>query len=330
MIIARNVASIAEATAAYVGRAIADMEARMQQERSARDAEHRAALAELATERAAVEALRRELSERLANLKDGADGKDGRDADPEVIRAMVGEAVAAIPVIAGKDGADGRDGKDGRDGVDGKSVTVDDLEPVVARHVAEAVAAIPVPRDGKDGRDGLDGKDGEPGQPGPVGALPMVKEWQDRVYFHGDVVSFHGALYQASCATGKAPGHEDWTCIVRAGRDGQDGRSFRHVGTYDPSIEYGALDVVNLNGGAFLARQDNPGSCPGEGWALIAAQGKQGRPGPKGDRGEPGRQGIPAQNVIAASVDDAGVLRLVNGDGSVVECDLYPLLSRVG
>lgn len=369
MSIARNVASIADAAAAYIGRAIADMEWRAEQDRAIREAEHRAALAELAAERAAVESLRQALSDRLATLKDGkdgADGRDGNDADPEVIRSMVEEAVSQIPVVNGKDGRDGTDGKDGRDGADGKdadpevirsmiaeavakiptpkdgrdgadgkdgadgvSVTRDDVAPMISEMIAEAVAAIPVPKDGKDGRDGADGKDGERGEPGPIGALPEVKAWEDRVYYQGNVVTHDGALWQAIRDTGKQPGSEDWLCLVRAGQDGKDGRSFRHVGTYDADGAYSALDVVNLNGGAFVAKADNPGPCPGEGWSLLAMQGKQGKPGPKGDKGDTGLRGLPARNVVEISVDGEGMLTLVNADGSTVQCDLYPLLSKV-
>ncbi|MEP9243570.1 phage gp6-like head-tail connector protein, partial (plasmid) [Enterobacter hormaechei] len=49
------------------------------------------------------------------------------------IGAMVSEAVAAIPVPQ-----------------DGKSVTIDDVAPVLQELVSNAVAEIPVPKDGKD------------------------------------------------------------------------------------------------------------------------------------------------------------------------------------
>jgi hypothetical protein len=82
----------------------------------------------------------------------GLPGRDGRDFDPDVLRAAAREEaaaeVAAIPRPA-----------------DGKSVTVDDVRPLIEgevkrlaeQHKAEALAvvqraveAIPVPRDGKD------------------------------------------------------------------------------------------------------------------------------------------------------------------------------------
>jgi hypothetical protein len=62
-------------------------------------------------------------------------------------------------------------------------------------------------------------------------------------------------------------------------------------GTYDPSIEYNALDVVALNGGSFVARRDAPGPCPGNGWQLLASAGKRGMRGERGVQGFSGPAG---------------------------------------
>jgi hypothetical protein len=122
---------------------------------------------------------------------DGAPGPAGKDADPELVLAMkaeladlraevlqtksvdvsvslkqmVDEAVAAIPTP--RDGVDGHDAppvdldalvlkvaelvpvpKDGRDG---KSVTVDDVAPLLSDLVTKAIAEIPPARNGVDG-----------------------------------------------------------------------------------------------------------------------------------------------------------------------------------
>lgn len=185
----------------------------------------------------------------------------------------------------------------------------DELHRLVAEAIGEAAAAIP---------------------PGAPGKLPTVKAWEDRVYYEGDCVVFEGSTYQASKDTGRAPPHEDWTCIARAGAHGNDGRSLTVRGTYSPENVYEALDIVALNGGSFVARKDDPGACPGEGWQMIASRGKPGAPGEsrKGDPGK-GLKGDPGEPVVSATVDDEGMLTLVNGDGSTVQCDLYPLLSKV-
>lgn len=252
----------------------------------------------------------------------------GRDADPELIRAMVAEAVASLPPP--EPGAPGRDADpeeidrlitERAEAIlgswerpsDGKSVTVDDLMPVVAEAVQRAVDALPVPRDGEPGKDGVDGK------------LPIVRAWTDKVYYEGDVVSHDGGTWQANRDTGRAPPHEDWHCIAAPG---VDGRTPVIRGTFDEGADYRALDVVMTGGASFVAKMDHPGPCPGEGWQLFAAQGKRGNPGETG-RAIKGDVGPPGPKVSGMEVDGDGVLRLTNADGSVVSCDLYPLLSKL-
>jgi hypothetical protein len=138
-------------------------------------------------------------------------------------------------------------------------------------------------------RDGSDGKDGEPGEQGERG-LPGDKG--------------------------------------EPGDAGRDGRSFAIRGTWSETEAYRELDVVALNGASFGARRDDPGPCPGDGWQLIAAQGKRGNAGERGAsvRGE---RGLPGVAPASIAVDDDGMLTLTNADGSRVNCDLYPLLVKL-
>lgn len=125
--------------------------------------------------------------------KDGADGTCVTLADvAPMIAEQVAKAVSQIPPPRdGKDGADGksltideiepvierivkmmpvpkdgRDGVDGRDGRDGADVDVAQVERLVTDQVSKVVSEIPKPVDGKDGRDGIDGKDGRDGVDG--------------------------------------------------------------------------------------------------------------------------------------------------------------------
>ena len=186
---------------------------------------------------------------------------------------------------------------------------------------------------GLPGERGEKGEQGERGERGPEGTLPIVRAWTDGIHYEGAVVSHAGATWQAAKDTGRAPPHNDWICLAQAGADGIDGRSFTIRGTYDATASYAALDVVALNGASFAARRDDPGACPGEGWQLIAAQGKAGKPGergmtgPKGDKGE---RGLPGASVVALEIDGNGMLTLRNADGSVIRCDLYPVLVKAG
>lgn len=364
-----SVRAFIDAARDVIARELSNIRREADQERALRDAEHRALMAELTAARDAVVETERRLSERLAAIKDGepgrdgvdgqngrdgsdvdmdqvrdiilqavaalplpkdgvdgqngrdgADGKDGADADPETIRQLVSDAVAMIPAPE-----NGRDGADGKDGKDGESVDPE----AVRQMVVDAVSQIPLPKDGRDGVDGKDGLDGERGEAGPVGGLPVVVAWQDRVYYQGDVVSHDGAMWQAVSDTGRAPPHADWICLVERGADGRDGRSLTPRGLYDPAATYAELDIVTLNAGSFVARQDDPGECPGAGWYLLAGPGKRGRPGDRGEIGQRGLTGAAGEAVVSLTVNDEGVMTLVNGDGSLIQCDLYPVLAKI-
>lgn len=216
-------------------------------------------MAELGSKIQSVEELERRLAERLTTIKDGRDGTDGRSVDIDDVRPVVKEYVESV--LAGwdrpKDGASVtvddvepvlRDMVEAavaripapKDGKDGTSVDPE----LVRQWIADAVALIPPAPAGKDAdpdmvaalvgekvREAVDalprpekGEKGDKGDAGPAGSLPIVDEWQDRVYYQGEVCSLDGAVYQASKDTGKEPGHSDWRCIVQRGVDGADGK----------------------------------------------------------------------------------------------------------
>jgi hypothetical protein len=101
---------------------------------------------------------------------------------------------------------------------------------------------------------------------------------------------------------------------LRAAAAPRDGRSLFVRGTYDGDANYAALDVVALNGASFIAKRDNPGPCPGDGWQLVAAQGKRGIAGPKG---EPGANGKDAPTIAGWGIDrKAYVLVPIMADGT--------------
>jgi len=83
-------------------------------------------------------------------------------------------------------------------------------------------------------------------------------------------------------------------------------------GTFAPNTGYVRGDMVALDGGTFVARKDNPGPCPGDGWQLMARQGQRGIAGPEGRRG-------PAGNVISGCILDRSNFRVTPrlSDGSL-------------
>ena len=230
--------------------------------------------------------LERAVADRLAAVRDGERGPAG----PQGERGEKGDRGEAGP--QGERGADGLNGADGPAGPQGER-----------------------------------GEKGERGEAGPQGRLAAARDWTDSVHYEGSIVTHLGATWQATRDTGREPPHEDWLCLASAGRDGADGTSFAIEGTFDAlRADYRRLSVVALNGGSFVARRDNPGPCPGDGWQLLASVGKTGRPG---ERGGIGARGPAGPAVVALHVSDQGLMTLTNADGSIAELDLYPLLSKL-
>lgn len=255
-----------------------------------------------------LEDVRPMLQEMVAALPPPQKGDPGPKGDPgasvrieelvPIVVAEVSKAVAALPPA--------------QDGKPGTSVTVDDVAPLIVSEVGKAVAAIPKPADGA------------PGAKGEPGSLPVAKAWNDGVHYVGSVVTYQGSTYQAQRDTGRSPPHDDWICLAAAGADG---KSPEVIGTFDPAERgYKRLNIVALNGAAFIARRDDPGVCPGAGWQVISTQGKTGKPG---ERGGAGPRGPAGPMIERMQVNGEGLLTLVNADGSKVECDLYPVLAKI-
>ena len=79
----------------------------------------------------------------------------------------------------------------------------------------------------------------------------------------------------------------DFEATVKAAIETALARRIR--GTHDSKAEYFANDMVAKDGGTFVARRNNPGPCPGDGWQLMARQGARGI---AGERGPPGRDAL--------------------------------------
>jgi hypothetical protein len=71
-----------------------------------------------------------------------------------------------------------------------------------------------------------------------------------------------------------------------------DGKPIRHRGKFQSDIGYREHDAVLVDGSSFVALRDEPGPCPGRGWHLLAAAGKDGKDGATGPRGECGERGL--------------------------------------
>lgn len=153
-----------------------------------------------------VDDLRAALEKRVdeAKREPGPKGEPGRDADPIDLKDVVAELVAC-----------------------------EELRPVLALLVAEAIAKhlgdnpIPMPKDGRDGADGAPGAKGEPGEKGSPGDAG-----KDGVGMAGAVIDRDGSLV-VTLTNGeqKALG----PVIGRDGVDGKDGLSAEDfAGEYVP------------------------------------------------------------------------------------------------
>lgn len=328
-----------------LGQVIADQRREWRREREVIEAQSGQLIAELRAEVVGLRAqivemqaeLRAKIDARLAELKDGVPGERGPQGE-------VGPAGPAGPQGAqgeigprgdqGAPGERGEIGPQGERGIDGATGPQGDVGERGATGpqgpAGERGEQGPVGERGEIGAQGSVGPAGERGIAGSPGKLPVISEWQDRVYHESDVVTLDGSTYQAQRDTGKAPPHEDWRCIARAGNDGVDGRSLNFRSTWSADETYAALDVATLDGGSFVALRDDPGPCPGDGWRLFVQRGKAGRPGEKGDKGDRGTRGEPGPAVVGIEMDDEGVVILTNADGSTATGDFYPVLSRIG
>lgn len=265
------------------------------------------------------ERLLRQVADVLAGVKNGERGERGLPGEPGLPGSSGAPGQSGEP---GPQGERGPQGEPGLPGERGQPGAVGDCGP-------SGAPGEPGPQGerGLPGPPGATGKDGLPGSAGQDGKLPLVRAWSDKIHYSGDVITHDGSTYQAQCDTGRQPPHEDWCCLAMCGCDG---RSIVSRGTYEPlCTDYRKGHMVALGGASFVATKDDPGPCPGDGWQLVAAQGKRGNPGERGAPGAKGDRGLPGPSVLAAAINDDGMLTLTNGDGTIVECDLYPVLVRL-
>jgi hypothetical protein len=290
-------------------------------------------LAEVREEVAAMRAARAELelstaraiTAGLALLRDGEPGPPGEsikgdkgDPGEQGDPGLAGDPGEPGPPGESIKGDKGDPGERGEPGPPGESIRGDQGDPGPP---GESIKGDK----GDKGDPGPPGESikGDKGDPGPPGKFPGVKAWSRGVHYESDLTTHLGATWCALRDTAEEPPHEDWRLVAAAGMDGADGRSPVVRGTWTENEQYRALDVVALGGAGFIARHDDPGRCPGEGWQMIASQGKQGKPG------DPGAKGAPGARLAAVTVDRDGQLSFRHEDGLVITCDLYPLLSRV-
>jgi uncharacterized small protein (DUF1192 family) len=146
----------------------------------------------------------------------------------EKIAALVSE-IETLKARAPEKGEKGDAGRDGKDGQDGKSVTPDDIRPMLAVMVDKAFGELRMPSDGKDGANGKDGKDGADGKDAVNLAGAMIDRDGNLVLTLSD-----GKQVPLGAVIGKDGAKGD------PGRDGEDGLGFEDMEVvYDGERSFG-------------------------------------------------------------------------------------------
>lgn len=182
-------------------------------------------------------------------------------------------------------------GKDGRDGIDGKSVTLDDVRPMLEMELAKwqldferraqdvlqrAIDRMPAPKDGRDGKDGANGRD-----------------------------AFQLEDIELSVAD------DDRTLTLAFVREGaRVERSIRlNHPIYRGIWKEGAFkkgDSVTFGGSLFIAKRDTDSKPEtDDSWQLAVKRGRDGRDGQKGEKGERGERGptaVPVAELKTAKI----------------------------
>lgn len=239
---------------------------------------------------------------------DGAQGIQG-EAGPAGPPGQDGAQGPAGAVGEGAQGPQGAQGPAGNDGLAGPQ------GPAGERGLSGAQGVEgPEGPHGTMGPAGLQGPQGERGEKGNPGLLPFVRAWsENEITYAGGVVFCDGGSWQAQKDTAQKPPHKDWKPVAVAGRSATT-PVIR--GTFDPAQSYDALNIVALNNSSFMAKCDNPGECPGDGWQLIASAGRAGKPGPKGERGE---RGAPGVSIARGEIDrKTFMIKLTMTDGTLI------------
>lgn len=215
-------------------------------------------------------------------------------------------------------------GADGKDGADGKSVTVEDVAPLVSAEVQKAVSALPMPKDAvgikgalidREGRLVLSLTDGSMQEVGvvvgqnadPADVMRLVVDEVNKIPRPKDGApgkdGRDGTLEQLVATY---DGERTVTFCFKNG-DPIEGGVIRlpiviDRGVYDASQAYETGDGVTYGGSFWIAKAHSHGRQPGtndgaEAWRLAVKHGRDGKPGAPGSKGLDGKDGRPGRDL---------------------------------
>ena len=255
--------------------------------------------------------------------------RDGKDADPvdmDAVKTILIEAVAALPPA--KDGKDAdpvdMDGvyrrvdevlatgldeyKKSVDNIripeDGKSVTIDDVRPLIDDAVSKAVAALPPARDGINGKDGADAMDAFIDNLGHLVLTFSNGKTKDVGQVVGDDgvdCDFDGVWKLINAKLDSWPKPKDGMGFDDLSVEYDGERTFKFVlvqgdrkkefafdvpivldrGIYADGKSYARGDAVTWDGSSWIAQTDGAKEKPGTGkeWRLAIKRGTRGKDG---------------------------------------------------
>lgn len=210
------------------------------------------------------------------------DGENGKDADMEQIKSYINEqlteCVKSIPTPQ-----------------DGKSITVEDVKPLIFDYIERQIEKLPKAEDGLDGLDALD-----------IEILPAINP--DKAYPRGVYATHNGGLWKSHKNT---EGMNGWDCIVNGvsdievNYDGERDFSIKTIrangeeitkgfkipividkGVFRDGQNYVQNDGVTFAGSFWIAKKDMPKDKPGssDDWRLAVKRGRDGRESVKVER----------------------------------------------
>ncbi|WGL93772.1 phage gp6-like head-tail connector protein [Arsenophonus nasoniae] len=214
--------------------------------------------------------------------------QDGQDADPDVVAKKLLELIPPPK--------------------DGKSISLDDVRPVIAAEVKKIFDEYPKPEDGKDAdpkvvakkimeimpkpKDGQDGRDAL-----QIEIMPGIDE--SKSYPRGTFATHRGGIWRAFQ---KTTGMHGWECVINGhyaeSREMKDARTLVirsemadgqvntsehtiptmiYCGVYSIEKDYEPGDVVTWGGSLWHCNEqtkDKPGEHNSKGWTLIVKRGR--------------------------------------------------------
>jgi hypothetical protein len=259
----------------------------------------------------------------VSELPPARDGKDADPIDMDAVKTILIEAVAALPPA--KDGKDAdpvdMDGvyrrvdevlatgldeyKKSVDNIripeDGKSVTIDDVRPLIDDAVSKAVAALPPARDGKDGADVMDAVIDRIGHLVLTFSNGKTKDVGQVVGDDGVDCDFDGVWKLINEKLDSWPKPKDGMGFDDLSVEYDGERTFKFVlsqgdrkkefafdvpivldrGIYADGKSYARGDAVTWDGSSWIAQTDGAKEKPGTGkeWRLAIKRGTRGKDG---------------------------------------------------